>query len=130
MIETIVVVIWFRPIEADTDQKLTFVQETAPLVVIEYNGVGLESVADGLSVLAILLLQFDDFAVKIQAHQGGFAALPGEAAVGKAELHIIPDEGFHDLVAHAMFLAAKKPAFLGIETIRAGQVAIRSRRFN
>ena len=130
VIETIVIVIFFRPIEADPDQDFIFVQESAPLIVIEHDSVGLESVADGLAVLAILFLEFDDLAVKIQAHQGGFAALPGEAAVGKSQLHIIPDEFFHHLVAHAVFLTAEKPALLRIETIRAGQVAIWSRRFN
>ncbi len=129
VVEAIVIVVLFRPVEAYTDEEFVFVQKAAPLIVIEENGVGLESVGHDLAVGAVLPLKLDDFFVEVQPHQSRLASLPGEAAAGQTELEVAGDHGLCDLVAHSVGTATKDARLAGIKAVLAVDIAIGPGRF-
>ncbi len=78
----VVIVEFFRAVNADADEEFIFVEKSAPLVV-EQDSVGLEGVGDLLPAVAVFFLQVDYLFVKVEAHQCGLTPLPGEAGGGE-----------------------------------------------
>src|SRR5512145_2243212 len=67
-----------RPVEAEPDIKTFFGEELAPLVV-DRRAVSLDAVDEFFVRRYMFFLQVDGLAEKIDAQQGRFAAVPGEA---------------------------------------------------
>jgi len=65
-----------RTVDADTDQKIVFLEESAPLI-IQPGSVGLDRVKDLLIGFSIFLRVFNRTLEEIQSHQGWFTSLPG-----------------------------------------------------
>lgn len=129
VVEAIVIVVFFRSVEAYADEEFVFVQKTAPLIVIEEYAVGLEGIGDDLAVGAVLPLKLDDFFVEVQPHQSRLAALPGKAAAGQVELEVAGDHSLCNLVAHSVGTAAKDARLAGIKAVLAVDIAIGPGRF-
>ena len=127
-IETVMVVIFLRTVNTDSDKEVVLMEKGTPFFV-EQDRVGLECVANYLAVFAILLLQSDYFFVEVEAHQSGFTPLPRESGFGKAKLHIILDELFKYFVAHALSPLAYFRCAALVETVFAIHVAIGTRWF-
>jgi hypothetical protein len=129
VVQTVIVVKFFRAVDADTDEKLVVVQKAAPRVV-EQDGIGLQGIAHFLTRSAVLFLQFHGFLVEVQSHERRLAPLPGKAGQRKAQLHIVLHQLFEHLIAHSLptLPDLRRPAF--IKTIGTIHVTIRAGRFD
>lgn len=110
-----------RPIEADANQKAAFGKERAPFIV-QGDGIGLDRIVNPHAAPFVLLLKAHRLPKKLDAHQGGFAALPGK--VDFADLlrfDILADVFFQQAVRHAElavgveFLFGKEIAVFAVE---------------
>jgi hypothetical protein len=98
-------------------------EKCAPLVV-EERAVGLKIVLDALAGLFVFLFQLDYFLKKLQAQQGGLAALPGKddfAAI--LSFDVLADVGFQDFVGDTKMAVAAQKIFL-VEVVTIGAVEI------
>ena len=50
--------------------------------------IGLETVCDNRTFMAVFLLQVRDFSEEVQSHQDGFASLPSEGILRLFSLHV------------------------------------------
>ena len=84
-------------IDGEADEEVVGVEELAP-VGVEECAVGLEGVVDFFGWGAVFGLEFYDAFEEVEAHEGGFAALPGEVDFGDVlVLDVLADvvvEGF------------------------------------
>ena len=116
------------PVDTDADEKIVLAEELAPVVVQE-RAVGLHGVLEGHARPLVLVLEINGPPVKIEAHQGGFAALPGHRhLIGAMGLDELPDILFQHLISHAKMTAGVEPLFVQKKAIRAVQVANRPGR--
>ena len=123
-------VVHFRgAIDGEADEEIVRGEEFAPFVV-EQRAVGLDGVGNDFTAREFFL-ERDDFAEKIDAEQGGFAALPGEIDFGDGlAMDVLADVFLQHRVAHAPLVFAGIEIFLfEIETIFAIEVANRPDRF-
>ena len=120
----IVQVAW--AVNADADQEVVFFKEGAP-GIIQQGAVGLEGVFQGHSRPAVPFSQDHSLTEEIQAHQGGFAPLPGDGdLVGLVGFDQLPDIGFKQLLAHAELAVGIERFFIQEEAVGAVQVAGRA----
>ncbi len=129
VIEAIIIVEFFRAVDTYAEKEFVIVQEPAPLLV-DKDGVCLHGVADLLTRPAVLFLQLHGPAVEIYPHQSRLPPLPCETGNGETKLHIIFDELFQHVIAHALFAQAEfvRPVF--VEAVLTIEIAIRSGRFD
>jgi hypothetical protein len=129
MVEAIVIVEFFRAVDAYAEKKFVIVQEAAPLVV-DKDGVCLYSVAYLLPRPTVLFLQLHSLAIEFEPHKCRLSPLPCEAGNGETQLHVIFDERLQHVIAHALFAPAElgRPVF--VETVPAIEIAVRSGRLD
>ena len=118
-----------QPVDADAHQKVVFVQELAPFVV-EEGAVRLYGILDNHLGLLVSALKFDCTPEKVEAHEGGFAALPGKSHLRYAmRLDVLAGERLQDFLRHAEPAAWVQVFLRQEEAVRAVEVADRAGRF-
>lgn len=117
-------------VHAQADQKTMLLEEATP-IAIEKDAIGLEGVFDAHVRLAILLLQGNGFAEKLQTHQGRFAALPTEGHFGNfLRLDVLAGEFLKHIIGHVETCALFVNLLLAqVEAVGAVQVADRTSGF-
>jgi len=123
MVGAVMVVVLFGAVDADADEEVVFAEKLAPLVV-EQDGVGLQSVADDLAGCAVFPLQLDELLIEIEAHERGFTALPCKTRLGKLQLEVIGDEAFEYFVAHTLAAPANFGCTALVEAVFAIEIAV------
>ncbi len=109
-------------VDADADEEVVLLEEVGPFGV-EQGGVCLEGVFDGLAV-GVLGLEGDGLAEEFDAEQGGLAALPCEADVGRGlGLDVLADVVFEQLGGHAPFAFGVEGFLFEVEAVLAVEVA-------
>src|SRR5208283_4260260 len=115
--------------ERNPQQPVISAEEVAP-VLIQQQGVGLERIADGLPVAAILLLQFDQLREERQTGECLLTPLKREHAVGIGIEEIGIDEALERFQSHAT--GRQRLVGIGfavqVETVRTIEVADRGSR--
>jgi hypothetical protein len=122
--DAVVIMDFARAIDAQSDQETVFFEKGAPFLV-EQGAIGLEIVFDALAGAGVFLLQSEHLAEEIQAHQGGFAALPGEHHFRPGDPgDVLLDEALEDFIGHPAGAGHSGQARLAqVETITAIQIA-------
>ena len=123
MVGAVVVVVLFWAVDTDADEEVIFAKELAPLVV-EEDGVGLQSIADDLAGYAVFPLQLDELLIEIEAHERGFTTLPCKTRLGKLQLEVIGDEAFEYFVAHTLAALADFGCTAFVEAVFAIEIAV------
>ena len=112
-----------RAIDAQTDQKIVFLEEGPP-VVIEKNAIGLKGVLDYLAGPPILLDDFDGAPEEIELHQRRLAALPRHCYLERAvRLQQLPDVGLERVLGHPLLIVRIQCLLRQEEAILAVNVA-------
>jgi hypothetical protein len=112
-----------RAIEAEADEEVVFLKKLAP-VIVQQGTVGLYGVFKDHGGFFVLLLIGDGLAVEIEAHEGGFAPLPGHGDLGSLMvLDELADVGFQDFFTHAKMAAGVEAVFVQKKAIGAVQIA-------
>src|SRR5579863_863281 len=103
-VQTICVVEFTRAVNAQTDQKIMFLEKEAPLV-IQKDAVSLKGVFHGLPRLAILFDEFDRAPEKVQFHQRRLASLPRYGYRGRAmRFQQLANISFKRVIRNPIFL--------------------------
>lgn len=123
VIEAVVVVVFFGPIEAYPDEEPVFGEELAPFIV-EEDAVGLQGIGYDLSIGAVFFLQAYQFFVKIQAHQRWLSTLPGKATRLQPQLEVVFDQPFEYVRAHSMGTGAEYLGLAGVKAVSARDIAV------
>ena len=115
-----------RPVDAEADEKVVFLEEGAPGIVEEQT-VGLEGLLNRLAGLPVFFDELDRAFKEFELHQGRLAALPGDRhlrrAVGFQEL---ADIALERRFRHAVFVVGIERFLRQKEAVRAVDVAGRS----
>ena len=103
-----------RAIDAQAHQKMVRLQESAPFIV-QGHAIGLEGLRDDLVRLPVFFHQRHGLAKKLDAHQCGLAALPGDRHFRQAmRFKQLPDIGLECGIRHPV-LFIRIQGFLGQE---------------
>ncbi len=124
----VVVVEFFRAVDADSDEEIIFMEKIAP-VVVDKNCVCLEGVADLPAFGCIFLLKLDGPFIEIKTHKSGFTPLPGKTSNGKMQLQVVFCHLFEDGVGHLLAALTDLGRAVLVEAVSAIEVAVRPRRF-
>jgi hypothetical protein len=115
-------------IQAEPNQKLVLVEETAPLF-IEKNAVGLDGVFYDGAGLLIFPLVFNGRAKEIEPHESRFATLPRNGDTRRwMRLEHLANIAFEHLIGHPKIAAGIEFLFFEKETVLAPEVTDSSPR--
>src|SRR6266516_2241538 len=118
-----------RAIHTQPDQKMVLAEKLAPGLIQE-DAIGLHRMLDSNDWTRVLFDVVHCSLEKVQSHQGGFAALPGNGHFrGALRLDQLADIGFEQIITHAK-AAVRVEFLLGKEkAVRAIEVACCARGF-
>lgn len=126
LVVAMLVVDFFGAVDGDADEEVVLFEEGAPFV-IELGGVCLESVGDGGTRAGVFLLEVDDVLEEVEAHECGFAALPGEVdffGVEGLSVDVLGDVLLEDGIGHTeVGFAWVEAFFFEVEAVGAIEVA-------
>src|SRR6266516_2672539 len=97
-----------RAIHTQPDQKMVLAEKLAPGLIQE-DAIGLHRVLDSNAWTRVLFDVVHCLLEKVESHQGGFAALPGNGHFrGALRLDQLADIGFEQIISHAKTAVDRK----------------------